>query len=143
MQIFSLKIFVPAAEAVAHAQNALTKISAINDASVELVDNGVITRGRANLGLNIPFEALWHVAALATSEVVVTLVELKAGAFGMGGNMLADALMKLIAKKLDAIPGTRVEGRKIYADAAVVLKERLGVELRGVIHEFSITREGV
>ena len=143
MQLSALNLFIPAHEAQAHARKALAKISALQDAEAELTDAGVITRGRVSLGLSVPFEALWQVSLLATNEVVITLERLKASVFGMGGDAMADGLMKLLAKKLEPIAGVRVEGRVIRADASVVLKQQFNIELRGVLREVAVTREGV
>jgi len=143
MKIFALDVFIPSVEAEARAKKLLAKISAVQDASVELVDSGVITRGNANLGLSVPFEARWQVAVCATNEVVITLEHLKASVFGMGGGAMTEMLMKQLAKKLEGVAGVRVEGNAIHADAAVVLKQQFNIELRGVLREVAITREGV
>jgi len=142
MILSALDLFIPAHEAAAHAQKLLAKISALQNATAELVDAGIITRGNVNLGLSVPFEARWQVAAFATNEVVATLEHLKASVFGMGGGAMTEMLMKQLAKKLEGVAGVRVEGNAIRADAAVVLKQ-YGVELRGEIKTLSITREGV
>ena len=142
MKLTTLDLFIPVHEAATHARKMLAKISALQDATAELVDGGVIARGSVNLGLSVPFEARWRVATVATNEVVITLEHLKASVFGMGGGAMTDALMKLLAKKLEGVAGVRVEGNAIHADAAVVLKQ-YGVELRGKIKTLSITCEGV
>jgi len=126
-----------------HAQKLLAKISAVQDASVEFVDSGVITRGNVTLGLSVPFEARWQVVVRATNEVVITLEHLKASVFGMGGGAMTEMLMKQLAKKLEDVEGVRVEGNAIHADAVVVLKQQFNIELRGVLREVVLTREGV
>ena len=143
MQIFSLHLFIPAHEAQAHAKKALAQISALQDAEAELTDNGVITRGKVNFGLALPFEALWQVTASATNEVVVTLSHLKASMFGMGGDAMAEGLMKLLAKKLESVASVRVESRAIHADATALLKQQFNIELHGALREVKISREGV
>jgi len=143
MMLSTLDVFFTAAEVAAHAQKLLAKISAVQDASVELINAGVITRGNANLGLSVPFEARWQVATVATNEVVITLEHLKASVFGMGGGAMTEMLMKQLAKKLEGVVGVRVAGNAIRADAAVVLKQQFNIELRGVLREVAITREGV
>jgi len=142
MQIFSLHLFIPAHEAQAHVKKALAQISALQDAEAELTDNGVITRGKVNLGLALPFEALWQVTASAT-EIIVTLSHLKASMFGMGGDAMAEGLMKLLAKKLESIAGVRIAGRAIHAETAALLKQQFNIELRGVLREVKISREGI
>ena len=149
MQISSLDLFIPAAEVEARVQQLLLKITSVQDASAECVDNGIITRGKTTLAITVPFEALWRVSHggapshLATNEIVVELVWLKASVFGLGNDAMAGVLMNAVAKKLEDVHGVHVEGRAIRADAVVVLKERLGVELRGVLRVLSFTREGV
>ena len=143
MILSSLNLFIPAFEVAAHAQKLLLKINSVQDASVECVDNGIITRGKATLGLEVPFEALWQVSALATNEIVIELVRLKASVFGLGNDALSGMLMNQLAKKLESVPGVRVEGRTLHADANVVLKERFNIELCGVLRVLSATREGV
>ena len=143
MTLARLDLFIPAAEAAAHAQKMLAQISALQNAAVELADNSVITRGKISLGLSVPFEARWHVAALATHNVILTLQHLDARVFGMGATALSAALMKFISTRLAEEPGIRVEGNAIYVDAAIVLKQQFGVELRGTLREVATTREGV
>ena len=143
MTLTTLHLFIPAHEARTHAKKALAQISALQDAEAELTDNGVITRGKVNFGLALPFEALWQVTTSATNEVVVTLSHLKASVFGMGGDAMAEGLMKLLAKKLEGTAGVRIAGRAIHADAAALLRERFNIELRGALREIKISREGV
>ena len=142
MKISALDVFITAEEVASHIQKLLAKIPVVQNATVECADNGIIIRGNATLGLTVPFETLWHVTARATNEVVVELARLKASVFGLGGDAMAEMLMNQLSKKLEHITGVRVEGRTIRADAVAVLKQ-YDVELRGVLREITVTREGV
>ncbi|MCL1910457.1 MAG: hypothetical protein FWG05_05945 [Kiritimatiellaeota bacterium] len=138
MKISTLDVFVTAQEAAARAKELLAKVPELKDCEVELRDNGVALRRSVG---PLALELVWRVSLVAPNEVVAELSQVAPSL--MGGGMMADALMKEIAKKLNGVPGLRVEGREIFADAAVFLRARLGVELAGALRELAVTREGV
>ncbi len=139
-----MRISMNAAALVAHLQKALAGISAVKEAVVELVDGGVVTRGTASLGLSVPFEARWQVSTSATpGEIIVELAQLEARVFGMSSDTMAAGLMKIIAKKIEAISGVRVEGRTVRVMVADMLRQQFGVTLDGVVRGVEVTREGI
>ncbi|MCL1887292.1 MAG: hypothetical protein FWF96_00265 [Kiritimatiellaeota bacterium] len=141
MKISSLDISIPAAEAEARAGKWLAKIHGLENCVASLRDGGFVLRREMG---PLAVELSWQVAPLATpNEIVFTLAGVKPSVLGFGGGAIADAVMGEIAKKTASFPGLRVEGRAVRVDAAVVLKEKLGVTLEGEIKRLAITREKI
>lgn len=143
MLLTALRATLSGDDAETFLRKALDGTAALQNLRVTPADGALLISGNITYGLSVPFETRWHAATSATpNELVITLDRLEARVMGMGGDALAEPLMKLLSSKLADLPGVTIQGRRILV-ATQTLLPRFGVTLAGTLTAVDLTPAGI